>query len=1429
MADGTVVIQVDMNDNKAQSGLSRLKSALSGLGSFAPKSFGGLKTSALGMGTAFALASKVVTGALDQVKGAMSGAVSRVDTMNKFPVMMKAIGFSSQDATKAINELSKGIDGLPTALDEVVGTTQQLAMMNGDLGKSTKLTLALNNAFLASGSSSADASRGLTQFTQMMSSGKVDLQSYKTLMETMPVGLQKTAEAFGFAGAYAKNDLYDALKKGTITFDQFSDKLIELNEGVNGFAELARINSVGIATSFKNIQTAVVRGVANMIQAFDKAAQANGLGSIAENLNKVKAAVSNAFNAMTPQISKFVSTTVKTFKKIFNDKSLVSLEVALHSTKTAIDSVVKALSAGINSGGWVFTAQKAVKTAISVFSNASLSVTKFVNAFAETGALANFRMMINSVLDTIQNVVKKFNDSDIASGLGAAFGNLVKVASNAFAEIGKSINWDNVISTFSTVATTLMNIALAVIPALTKGFVAVVNVLAAIGSSSSFQLLARGIELAVQGISKLVQGIADFFAKTNVAAADTAVIFTGLAAIVAKVFGGGIRNSISIVKGAITGLLSRIPLIGRLFRSSGNIAQQAMSKAAGSAGQSVSKIAQIINSLGNVLKSAGKAISTAFRGIGSGVSTLLKGISSSISTVAQGISQSIATVLNGVGTSLSTIFKSLGTGIATAAKGIGSGLSTAFQGIGKALSLVNPVTLLSLSVAILAVGAAFALAGSQGQGIKVMLEGFGSLIESVGAAISNFVSTVILSFAQALAIVIPSLAKLSPLVTAVGQAFATVITAIGGVAPQLGVLIASIGSAVSEIIGAVSNLVTAFAPIVEIMANTFVRVVEVVMSAVPQIISALTPLAQIFSTTFIEITRIVSQAIVQIVQALAPFIPAISEMVTALAPVLQSLVDAFNNLISQIRPIIDSITNLFKTLGEQIRNILDGAKGVIEGFGSAVRSILDGIAGIFDSIGRAALNAGRGFKLLAQGVVMITNTNLADMAASLGAVAVGVGKIAAQSGGMASAGAGIKSLGQGLVMVQASGTAAASVLQVLASSIPAISSSITGLAPAMTQASAAMAAFASGAISSLTSLAVSSSLVAMFSASLTTLQSSISTVSGAVISLGNNVSITAIYMTNIATTAYQATTAIYQMQTAMYRTSSATLSAGQAFASLRAMVVSNMSGMVAAISSSMAQAQSVVRRASQDFVRAIASAVPLMKLHGLQAGQGAGQGVTTGIRSTIGQAVAAMSAMIAAVRSAGMSGVGSMNYIGAMIGQGLAAGMYSALGAVTAAANALVAQAERAAQAKAKIHSPSRLFRDNVGRYIAQGIAVGIEKNVSDVTDSLAYVQQTMMKYRFNPEELLSRASGSIASQVQLNSSIDGTRKSRTQKMKDKADELVKQALEVAENAAKRPIYLTLDDGTLVGKIGGPLTEYQNDKLLLNNMMRGRLDGHNYL
>lgn len=236
------------------------------------------------------------------VKDAIGGAVSRVDTLNQFPRMMQQLGYETDAVKGSMDKLVKGIDGLPTKLDDVVSTTQQLAMITGDLEQATDLTLALNNAFLASGSSAADASRGLQQFTQMLSSGKVDMQSWKTLQETMPLALTKTAESFGFAGESAKNDFYEALKNGEITFREFSNKLIELNDGVGGFAELAKTNSKGIATSFKNIQTAVVNGTAKVITSFDRLSKALTGRDIAGNLDVLKRVITTSFDAIAKSI-----------------------------------------------------------------------------------------------------------------------------------------------------------------------------------------------------------------------------------------------------------------------------------------------------------------------------------------------------------------------------------------------------------------------------------------------------------------------------------------------------------------------------------------------------------------------------------------------------------------------------------------------------------------------------------------------------------------------------------------------------------------------------------------------------------------------------------------------------------------------------------------------------------------------------------------------------------------------------------------------------------------------------------------------------------------------------------------------------------------------------------------------------------------------
>lgn len=289
MADGKVTIVVDVDGNKVKV----LNDELDKTAQKGDRGSDSLKKFALG-GAAFKLASKAV----DLLTDSLGGAIQRFDTLESFPRVMQAMGHSTEDVTRSTKKLAAGIEGLPTTLNEVVGTAQRLTSITGDINKSTDLTLALNNAFLASGSSSADASRGLQQFAQMLSAGKVDMQSWKTLQETMPYALQKTAESFGFAGQSAQNDFYSALKQGELTFDQFASKLIELNGGVGGFAELAKSNSKGIQTSFGNLKNAVVKGVANTIKALDDLTTAATGKTIAENFDALKVIINAAFGVI---------------------------------------------------------------------------------------------------------------------------------------------------------------------------------------------------------------------------------------------------------------------------------------------------------------------------------------------------------------------------------------------------------------------------------------------------------------------------------------------------------------------------------------------------------------------------------------------------------------------------------------------------------------------------------------------------------------------------------------------------------------------------------------------------------------------------------------------------------------------------------------------------------------------------------------------------------------------------------------------------------------------------------------------------------------------------------------------------------------------------------------------------------------------------
>lgn len=212
---------------------------------------------------------KLIEKGVSAVISSLDSAIDRYDTMNRFPMMMEQMGYGADSAQAAVQRLSDGIQGIPTTLDSVVSTAQRLTVLTSNLDGAVDTTLALNNAFLASGAGSDGAARGLEQYVQALSRGKFEAEEWKTMQETMGLALNRVAESFGYAGESAQTDLYNALKEGEITFSQFNDRLIQLNDGVGGFAELAKTSSAGIKTAWTNMGTAMVRGTTTMVEALD--------------------------------------------------------------------------------------------------------------------------------------------------------------------------------------------------------------------------------------------------------------------------------------------------------------------------------------------------------------------------------------------------------------------------------------------------------------------------------------------------------------------------------------------------------------------------------------------------------------------------------------------------------------------------------------------------------------------------------------------------------------------------------------------------------------------------------------------------------------------------------------------------------------------------------------------------------------------------------------------------------------------------------------------------------------------------------------------------------------------------------------------------------------------------------------------------------
>lgn len=281
--------------------------SMDGVGKAIEKAFGdaskttGSKTGqSIGKGLSVGFASKVgaVAGITSNVfskvasvvTSSLGSAVDRADQMNNFPKVMKNLGYSATDAAASIKKISDALDGLPTTSSAMTGMVQQLAPLTSNLDEATDIALAFNNAMLAGGASTMEQENALTQYTQMLSAGKVDMQAWRSIQAAMPGQLNQVAEAMLGAGKNS-NDLYEAMKNGSISFDDFNKKVMELNQNGFGkyasFAQQAKDATQGIGTAMENVQNRVAKAVQKVIEAVGVENIAGAINGFSSQFGKI--------------------------------------------------------------------------------------------------------------------------------------------------------------------------------------------------------------------------------------------------------------------------------------------------------------------------------------------------------------------------------------------------------------------------------------------------------------------------------------------------------------------------------------------------------------------------------------------------------------------------------------------------------------------------------------------------------------------------------------------------------------------------------------------------------------------------------------------------------------------------------------------------------------------------------------------------------------------------------------------------------------------------------------------------------------------------------------------------------------------------------------------------------------------------------------
>ena len=259
-------------------------------------------------------------------------------------------------------------------------------------------------------------------------------------------------------------------------------------------------------------------------------------------------------------------------------------------------------------------------------------------------------------------------------------------------------------------------------------------------------------------------------------------------------------------------------------------------------------------------------------------------------------------------TGMTAVFGAAHKAMSNIANGAGREVVTMFETLGNTLTLLLPIAGEALGTLFGALASALSNPALQ-TGLLKMFEGLNVAIQHLAPAFGP-VATALGALAEVVAVMAPVFAELAT------AAFVPLAKAITTLAPAITPLISLLG-------GALVTVLTALGPVIGQVVNAFVKLLSGgIIPAITTVLGALVPVIEKLAPIIGAVLVTALNAIVPILPMLATMFtmlieaiaPIIEQLLVQLAPLLPIIAQAFMTIIAAVMPLIPILLNLLSTI-----------------------------------------------------------------------------------------------------------------------------------------------------------------------------------------------------------------------------------------------------------------------------------------------------------------------------------------------------------------------------------------------------------------------------------------------------------------------------------------------------------------------------------